>query len=172
MWRRAGERRKDKTGIHMTRLLTAALLLAAATPAFAQDAPDRAAIADRYFAAYESMDLETVGALLAEDAVFIDITSLEHAQYAPGWNWTGREAILDGVRGFGAEEIAYTAEQRFYGSGVLVVSGQADVRYPNGQVWRFPIVTTVTVDADGRVSEHRDYTDYDGMTRLDTPSED
>ena len=136
------------------RLLIPAALSAAllATPAFAQDAPDRAAIADRYIAAYEAMDFETMQALLAEDAVFVDLTSLEHEQYAPGWNWTGVEAIIAGVRGFGAERIDYVATQRFHGSGVTVISGHADVAYPGGQLFRYPIVTTVTVNADGRVS--------------------
>ena len=154
----------------MKSVLVATVLALAVAPALsAQEEIDRAAAADAYMAAYQAMDFDAMRDLLAEDAVFIDLTSLEHEDYAPGWNWRGEDDVINGVRGFGASAVEYTVESRFYGSGVSVFVGTADAVYPmeEGALrFRFPIVTAITVDSRGLVTEHRDYTDYDGAYQV------
>ena len=79
----------------------------------------------------------------------------------------GREAILAGIRGWGATRLEYTIDRSYSASGHVVFDGAIAAIYETqtGSVaYRYPIITIVTVE-DGHVTEHRDYTDFSGMTQ-------
>lgn len=150
----------------MMRTLTAAAVLTMiGSSAVAQDAPE--AVAEAYLAAYQAQDFAALEALYAEDAVFIDPTSEAIQGIGGPFDWTGREAILAGIRGWGATRLEYEIDRTWSASGHVVFDGAVAAIYETetGSVaYRYPIITIVTVE-DGRVTEHRDYTDFSGMTQ-------
>ncbi|MCF8880498.1 nuclear transport factor 2 family protein [Hyphobacterium sp. SN044] len=150
----------------MIRTLTAAAVLTfTGAAAQAQDAPE--AVAEAYLAAYQAQDFVALEALYAEDAVFIDPTSEAIQGIGGPFNWTGREAILAGIRGWGATRLEYEIDRTWSASGHVVFGGAVAAIYETetGSVaYRYPIITIVTIE-DGHVTEHRDYTDFSGMTQ-------
>jgi ketosteroid isomerase-like protein len=124
-------------------------------------------VAENYLAAYSTQDWETVRALYAEDAVFIDPTSLELGFDNP-IEWTGADEIITGIGGWGVSELHYQIHNTYESSGRVVFQADAVVTYPNpdGDVlMNYPITTIITV-TDGLVTEHRDYTDFAGASRI------
>ncbi|MEN0652934.1 MULTISPECIES: nuclear transport factor 2 family protein [Hyphobacterium] len=150
----------------MIRTLTAAAALAAiGGSALAQETQE--AVAEAYLAAYQAQDFAALEALYAEDAVFIDPTSEAIQGIGGPFDWTGREAILAGIRAWGATRLEYTVDRSWSASGHVVFDGAVAAIYETqtGTVaYRYPIVTIVTV-GNGQVTEHRDYTDFSGMTQ-------
>jgi ketosteroid isomerase-like protein len=150
----------------MIRTLTAAAVLSlAGGAALAQDTPE--AVAEAYLAAYQAQDFAALETLYAEDAVFIDPTSETVPGIGGPFDWTGREAILAGIRGWGATRLEYEIDRSYSASGHVVFDGAVAAIYETqaGSVaYRYPIITIVTVE-DGHVTEHRDYTDFSGMTQ-------
>jgi ketosteroid isomerase-like protein len=134
----------------MLRTLTAAVgLTLMSGVAMAQDTPE--AVAEAYLAAYQAQDFAALETLYAEDAVFIDPTS----------------ETVAGIRGWGATRLEYTIDRSYSASGHVVFDGAVAAIYETqtGSVaYRYPIITIVTVE-DGHVTEHRDYTDFSGMTQ-------
>lgn len=125
------------------------------------------AVASKYLDAYATLNVERMASMYAEDATFIDPTS-ENAPGVPQTlHFTGRDTIV-GVLGEYAKNyrcLRYDFD-RVYESGDCVVfvgritaQLQAD---PKPLTLRSSIVTIVTVK-DGRVAEHRDYYDYQGV---------
>jgi ketosteroid isomerase-like protein len=143
-------------------LLTALALL------MVDAANDDREIAETYLAAYQAQDFETMHELYAEDAHFIDPTSFDMPNIGARIEWIGPDAIIAGLSGWGVTRIDYTIAQTYAASGRVVFQATADVVYGNGtdeRVFRYPITTIITI-VDGKVAEHRDYTDFTGMTEL------
>tara|TARA_R110000868_G_scaffold45045_3_gene149906 strand:- start:50993 stop:51484 length:492 start_codon:yes stop_codon:yes gene_type:complete len=151
----------------LTKLTCSILAGLCLTPLALADADSDRAVAEAYLAAYESQDYETMRTLYADDAVFVDPTSF-HLSSMPPIEWQGPETIIAGIASWGLAHIDYHPERSFTASGAVVFEGDADVYYttPGGdRVFNYPIVTIITI-SDGRVVEHRDYTDYAGSREL------
>lgn len=130
--------------------------------------PEIIAIADAYMSAYHHLDLETLETLYDEDAVFIDPTVAGQPEV---FSWTGRDRILGELAGWrtGMVRFEFQADRVFESAGRVVYIGHvvSEVRRANGsRKFTYPLVTIVTVQ-DGRIAEHRDYTDYAASRRLD-----
>lgn len=146
-------------------LTTAVALALTGSIALAQDTPE--AVAEAYLAAYQAQDFAALETLYAEDAHFIDPTSETVQGIGGPFDWTGREAILAGIRGWGATRLEYEVDRTFSASGHVVFDGAVAAIYltqAGSVAYRYPIITIVTVE-DGHVTEHRDYTDFSGMTQ-------
>lgn len=150
------------------------LLLGLAIPAMAagNNHGNEAVIAgaEAYLKAYQALDLRAVEALLAPDARFEDPTSTDVPGIGGPFRWEGRDAVIAGLRGWtqSVRRIDYTIRDRYEASGRVVFIGTAAalIAAPSGLVrTNFPIVTIVTL-RDGKVIEHRDYTDYAGAATV------
>ena len=146
----------------------------AATPALAQS-PDESgnaattASAVAYLDTYGDLDVDALSRIYAEDARFVDETSLI---LPDPFNWEGRDAILAGIRGWreaSLRHIDYELSSIFEAADRVVFVGDVLTERdgPDGPVrYRYPAVTIVTL-SDGMVVEHRDYIDYRGGLRID-----
>ena len=155
-------------------LVTMCVMLMAALPASAQPtrSGDAAAIATAtaYLDAYQALDLARLQAFYADNATFDDLTSLRVPGIGGPFVWYGRSEVLAGIRSWtkSVASLRYDIEHVYESSGRVVFVGAVNplVRTPNGTAqFRYRIVTIVTVER-GRVSEHRDYTDYAGATKV------
>jgi len=149
--------------------LTAALVALVIAPAgLAQG--DAMTIARAYLAAYEAQDYDAMRGFYAEDAHFIDPTSFDIESVAVDIDWTGPDAIIEGIRAWGMARGEYRIDRSYEASGRVVFLAEMDVIYavPDGEVvFRYPITTIITV-RDGQVVEHRDYTDFQHMHRVES----
>ncbi len=120
--------------------------------------------AKAYLDAYARLDTAALERLYAEDAVFNDPTSANVPGIGGPFVWRGRTEILAHLREWAKTtkslnyEVArlYEASNHVVFVGAvkpLVMTAKGDVQY------RYPIVTIITI-TNGRVSEHRDYTNY------------
>ncbi|HAQ36258.1 MAG: hypothetical protein CMF74_07245 [Maricaulis sp.] len=151
----------------MVRYLIAAAIALLAGHAAAQEAETPDTIADAYLAAYQAQDFDALAGWIAADAVFIDPTSEAVPGIAEPFHWTGRDAILAGMRSWGASRLEYEIDRRYSASGHVIFDGAVAAIYetPDGvTAYRYPIITILTI-AEGQVIEHRDYTDFSGMTQ-------
>jgi ketosteroid isomerase-like protein len=129
--------------------------------------PEIIAIADSYMTAYHHLDLEALEALYDEDVVFIDPTV---AGLPEVFSWTGRDRILREIAGWrtGMVRFDFQADRIYESAGRVVYIGNvvSEVERPNGtRKATYPLITIVTVQ-EGRIIEHRDYTDYAATRRL------
>lgn len=149
-------------------LRSAALLAAAAgTPALAQTTPLE--IAQAYIAAYEAQDFDAMRGFYAPDARFVDPTSFEMDEVTSDIDWTGADEIIAGISSWGVARGIYKFDRVYEASGRIVFDAEMDVVYamPAGEVtYRYPIITIVTIE-DGQVVEHRDYTGFNEMYRVE-----
>ena len=112
-----------------------------------------------------------MAALMTDDTVFIDPTSFAIEGITNRIEWRGSDAIIAGVSAWGIDHGTYTIERTYEASGQVVFSGHIDVVYGQGEsavTFRYPITTIIAVE-DGHVAEHRDYTDFNGATRVTAP---
>ena len=145
--------------------LVFAMMLA---PVHAQEPVGAREVADSWLRAYQSQDFAAMGGLLSETSRFVDPTSFGRAGFEEPIDWTGREAILSGIQSWGVTHAEYHFDNIFESPGRVVFHGSIDVTYgdpDNPMRFNFPITTIISVDGN-QVSEHRDYTDYDGATAL------
>lgn len=153
----------------MIKLKLAFLLFLSLTVVHA-DAPqphgDAAVIAqaNAYLDAYAKLDITALERLYAEDAVFNDPTSANVQGIGGPFVWRGRREILAHLREWAktTKSLNYDVERRYEASNHVVFVGAVKplVKTAKGDVQhRYPIVTIITI-ANGRVSEHRDYTNY------------
>ena len=137
------------------------------TAAFAS-APDNdvIAVADAYMQAYQAQDHDAMERLYAEDAVFIDPTSVDAGLPNGPVMWSGRREIMAHLRPKDGVEsslvLDYDVYTKFEHSGVVVYAANVSYVYETeDQTWNglTPVITVISV-RDGKVVEHRDYTDY------------
>lgn len=122
--------------------------------------PDTAAVAEQYVAAnFQERDLGRAGALLAEDAWFVDPTGeVFGGPLASGVR--GREAILDLQRSWRVEGSSFAVALEFVAGEYAVRAGTLDLRYPgDAHVEDLPFATLLCI-RDGAIVERRDYGDY------------
>lgn len=139
----------------------AAMAALGLTSAVMADANSDRAVAEAYLTAYEHQDYDTMRALYAADANFVDPTSF-HLPQMPPIDWRSPDAIIEGISSWGVSGLEYHLDRSYTASGAVVFDGNADVIYatPSGaRIFNYPIVTIITV-SDRLVVEHRDYTDY------------
>lgn len=137
-------------------------------PVEAQDVSAARQTAQAWLDAYQAQDFDAMRAMLSDESVFIDPTSLGRENFGDPINWQGADAILAGVGAWGVTDAEYHIERTYESPGRVIFDGSVDVTYgdPDNPVsYNFPIITIVTV-ADGSVIEHRDYTDFDGASAL------
>jgi ketosteroid isomerase-like protein len=130
--------------------------------------------ATTYLEAYQALDLARLQALYTENATFDDPTSLRVRGIGGPFVWRGRNEILTGIRSWtkSISSLRYDIDDVYEASGRVVFIGAVNpaVATPNGPTqFRYRIVTIVTVEG-GRISEHRDYTDYAGATQGAAPT--
>lgn len=120
--------------------------------------------ANAYLEAYARLDTAALERLYAEDAVFNDPTSAAVPGIGGPFAWKGRAEILGRLREWAktTKSLTYDVERLFEASNHVVFVGAVRplVKTAQGEVqYRYPIVTIITI-TNGRVSEHRDYTNY------------
>tara|TARA_R110000744_G_scaffold84678_4_gene165704 strand:+ start:6626 stop:7123 length:498 start_codon:yes stop_codon:yes gene_type:complete len=128
-------------------------------------------IAEAYLAAYQRQDHDAMRALYAETARFIDPTSLAIPQITPPIDWRGADAIIAGISSWGIAQLSYEIDRSYESSDAVIFDGRTVVSYQTGIGERrfvYPIITIITVQ-DGKVVEHRDYTDFAGARELPAP---
>jgi len=153
----------------MIKFTLAFLLLASLTAAHAEGPRPNGnaaviAQAKAYLDAYASLDTAALERLYADDAVFNDPTSAGVPGIGGPFVWRGRTEILAHLREWArtTKSLNYDVERLYESSSHVVFVGAVNplVKTAKGDVqYRYPIVTIITV-ANGRVSEHRDYTNY------------
>jgi ketosteroid isomerase-like protein len=134
---------------------------------YAQDGTPARQTADAWLAAYQAQDFDAARGLLTDASIFIDPTSFGRDGFGEPINWTGAEAIIAGISSWGLDNAAYTFERVYESPGRVIYDGSVLVTYQNGAQFNYPIISIVTVE-NGHLVEHRDYTDFDGATRVDT----
>jgi len=154
----------------MIRISLGAILLLTASNSlvFAQETSPARQTAEAWIAAYEAQDFDAMRALLTDGSHFIDPTSLGRENFGNPIDWQGADQILEGIAGWGVTHAEYHVERSYESPGRVIFNGSIDVTYgspENPLSYNFPIVTIITVD-DGHVAEHRDYTDFEGATAL------
>jgi len=140
--------------------------LAVTSTAQAQETTSSRQTADAWLTAYQAQDFDVVRQYLNDDSVFIDVTSFGREEFSGPIDWTGAEAIVAGITSWGLESVVYNFERVYESPGRVIYDGSALVTYQNGALYNYPIISIVTV-ADGHLVEHRDYTDFDGATRVE-----
>jgi len=161
----------------MNRVIPISLLLGGtllcATPADAQPPAGEVAsarsIAEAWLEAYGSQDFDRMTSLMTDETVFIDPTSFAIDAVTNRIEWQGPAAITSGIAGWGMTQGVYTIDRTYEASGHVVFNGHVDVIYGEGeerQAFRYPITTIISV-INGRVAEHRDYTDFHGASRVE-----
>lgn len=154
----------------MIRCKLASLMLTSLAVAHAADAPqpygDAAVIAqaEAYLDAYARLDTTALGRFYADDAVFNDPTSANVQGIGGPFFWKGRAEILAHIRGWAktTRSLNYDVERVYEASNHVVFVGAVKpvIKTGKGEVQHsYPIITIVTI-ASGRVTEHRDYTNY------------
>ncbi len=155
-------------------VLIVIMALTSASPAVARpdSRGDKATIeaAIRYLDAYQKLDLVSLENSYAEDATFDDPTSLLVQGIGGPFVWRGREKILAGIRNWAQSisSLRYDIDDVYEASGRVVFVGAVNpvVATAEGPAqYRYRIVTIITIE-NGRVSEHRDYTDYAGAVQV------
>lgn len=144
------------------------LCLSLTAPSRAADAGDPRHVAEAYLAAYQQQDHEAMRAFYAGDARFIDPTSFAIPRITAPIDWLGADAIIAGIAGWGVDRLSYEIERSYESSNAVIFDGSTTVTYitPAGDLsFRYPIITIVTV-RDGKVVEHRDYTDFAGAQQV------
>ncbi len=144
-------------------LALASLTTSTAGPSTHGDAQTIAKAQD-YLSAYARLDLKTLEILYAEDAVFNDPTSTKVPGIGGPFVWHGRNENLAniGERAKSIKSLEYDVERVYEASGHVVFVGDVKplTMTCDGPVLHaYPIVTIVTIEG-GRVTEHRDYTNY------------
>lgn len=119
--------------------------------------------AEAYLAAYQALDLPAIAAAMTPDARFEDPTSTDVPGIGGPFKWDGRDAVIAGLRTWtqSVRRIDYIIRDMYEASGRVVFIGTASalIETRDGAArTTFPIVTI----RDGKVIEHRDYTDYAG----------
>ena len=127
------------------------------------------AVTDRYLAAIQAQDWDTMRSLLAPDAHYLDFT-MEHFGL-PVKDLRGPEAIVDfwsqSSRDSGTVSIRFDFGHRFAAGPNLILRGHSEVAVL-GSAWdlpvpkistRFPQITHLRV-AEGRITHHTDHVDY------------
>lgn len=133
--------------------------------------PEIIGTASRYLDAYQSLDLAMLETFYSDDADFNDPTSIEVRGIGGPFVWRGRANILEGMRSWlagGVTSLKYEIDDVYEASGRVVFVGAINsfIAAPAGLVqFHYRIVTIVTIE-NGLVSEHRDYTDYAGATKV------
>ncbi len=138
-----------------------------ASIAGAQDAAPARHTADAWLAAYQAQDFEAAREFLTDESVFIDPTSFGRENFGEPINWTGPDAIINGISSWGLVNGEYRFDRVYESPGRVIYDGNVLVTYGNGAQYDYPIITIVTV-SDGRLVEHRDYTDFDGAVRVES----
>lgn len=155
-------------------ILIAFMALATATHAAARvDARgDQVTIeaANRYLDAYQKLDFVELERSYAEGAAFEDPTSLMIQGIGGPFVWRGREKILAGIRTWAQSisSLRYDIDDVYEASGRVVFVGAVNPVVATGAgpvQYKYRIVTIITIE-DGRVVEHRDYTDYAGAVEV------
>ncbi|MGE0045873.1 MAG: nuclear transport factor 2 family protein [Hyphomonadaceae bacterium] len=150
------------------------LFFLCAAPAAAQEHGDaqRIALARAYLDAYAALDQSRLGALYAEDAEFNDPTSIGVEGIGGPFVWSGRAEILARIAEWSQtiQSLRYDIERIYESGGRVVVIGAVNPIMRTGERYRFAIVTILTIE-DGRVREHRDYTNYRGEGALASPAQ-
>lgn len=151
------------------KLIQAAVFFCIATfgsNSFAQEVTPARQTADAWLAAYQAQDFDVARTLLTEASTFIDPTSFGREGFGDPINWTGADSIIAGISSWGLDEAEYTFNRVYESPGRVVYDGSVLVTYQNGARFNYPIISIVTVE-NGHLVEHRDYTDFDGATRID-----
>jgi ketosteroid isomerase-like protein len=105
---------------------------------------------DRYFDAWESNDPAVVGSLFAPDAVYGQGPFREA--------WRGRDEIVRRWTSGARWDVEHRSEVLAVEGEVGVASWQARTRLSGDPVWNeYDGVLTVTLDAEGRCLEHREW---------------
>jgi ketosteroid isomerase-like protein len=154
----------------MIRCKLAFLILSSLAIAHAADAPQRdggagvIAQAEAYLDAYARLDTTALERFYADDAVFNDPTSADVQGIGGPFAWRGRAEILAHIRDWAktTKSLNYDIERLYEASNHVVFVGAVKpvVKTGKGEVqYSYPIITIVTI-ASGRVTEHRDYTNY------------
>jgi len=134
--------------------------------AYAQNVTPARQTADAWLAAYQAQDFNAARAFLTETSIFIDPASFGREGFGEPINWTGADTIIAGISSWGLDEAEYTFERVYESPGRVIYDGSVLVTYQNGAQFNYPIISIVTVE-NGHLIEHRDYTDFDGATRVD-----
>lgn len=117
-----------------------------------------------YLDAYARLDLAALERLYAEDAAFNDPTSQSVPNIGGPFIWRGRSEILAGIGRWkqSMKSLNYNVERVYEASNHVVFVGEVLplVAGNKGLIqYAYPVVTVVTI-ANGKVTEHRDYTNY------------
>lgn len=148
-------------------LLAAALFAGSTRAADAPAAHGNAAViaqARAYLDAYARLDLAALERLYAEDAAFNDPTSQSVPNIGGPFIWRGRSEVLAGIGRWkqSVKSLNYNVERVYEASNHVVFVGEVLplVAGDKGLIQHaYPVVTVVTI-ANGKVTEHRDYTNY------------
>lgn len=156
--------------------LLAAATLSANVGAAPELHGDAAVIAQAraYLDAYARLDLVALERFYAEDAAFNDPTSEAVADIGGPFIWRGRREILAGIGRWklSTKSLNYRLDRVYEASNHVVFVGEVLplVAGANGTTqYAYPIVTIVTI-ANGKVVEHRDYTNYAAARVLPAPA--
>lgn len=146
----------------------AAVLLLSSIGVFANLASaSESKLADEYMKAYATFDVDKLSTFYSDNAVFTDPTSEIWGEYA--WNMNGKKAIVKRMKSFFSEfdkaSVEYNVKEKYESAGYTIYTGKAKFAFVKKGVLETSclLVTTIISTNDGKVTEHRDYLDYDNL---------
>ncbi len=151
----------------VTAAVIAGLLFAAAAGAQTngETTSSAEALVDRYIAAFQGFDLETISTMWTEDVVYADPTY--------GSRTEGKEAVVEGLSGGmkGVTDVKLDVHTRFVSNGHAVVTYEGSATMTGTDAtggvdvpMRADGVIVLRLEGD-RIAEHTDYVDYVAVNR-------
>ena len=126
---------------------------------------DTIALARRYIAAYQALDVERLESFYAADVRFIDPTS-ERTPLAQPFIFEGRDNVLAAIAQAAQSFVCirYDVRRIYESSGHVVFAGKSQglLKSEQGLFTGDGTIVTIITIKEGKVVEHRDYYDYAG----------
>ncbi len=152
---------------HLARLFVTATTIAllCTTVAGAQAESSAEALVDRYIAAFQGFDLDTISTMWTDDVVYADPTY--------GSRTEGKEEVVEGLSGGmkGITDLKLDVYARFVSNGYAVVMYEGSATMTGTEAtggadvpMRADGVIVLRIEGD-RIAEHTDYVDYEEVNR-------
>jgi len=135
----------------------------------AEENKESLAIADKYIIEYQKFDVDKMVNYYADDVVFIDPTSEIYGEN--NFHMQGKKNIVDKftslIKSYGQFTLKYNIKQKFETAGYVVYQGVLKSSTVNGDSTYSGCgaITTILTFKAGKITEHRDYFDYNGYKR-------
>jgi len=131
--------------------------------------------ADQYIIEYQQFNVDKMVNYYADNVVFIDPTSEIYGKN--NFHMEGKKNIVDKftslIKSYGQFTLKYDIKQKFETAGYVIYQGILKSSTKNGDniYSGCGAITTILTFKEGKITEHRDYFDYNGYQRTSKKSD-